>query len=148
VSNFETLLQTIPASAALPAHLVDLVNDARARDEHLAKRKVVRAQLGGCECGHVRGEDVCPQCDLGMAIPIPRQELLEARALMRDFLETLANVGQKIGAAAREGAKEVRDLAVAMNAMAPKKKHTVALAEQPRNRFERRRAASRRWRGC
>lgn len=123
MSNFETLLQTIPASAALPAHLVDLVNDARARDEHLAKRKVVRAQLGGCECGHVRGEDVCPQCDLGMAIPIPRQELLEARALMRD-------------------------LAVAMNAMAPKKKHTVALAEQPRNRFERRRAASRRWRGC
>lgn len=110
MSNFETLLQTIPASAALPAHLVDLVNDARARDEHLARRKMIRRQLGGCECGHVRGEDVCLWCDLGMAIPMPRQELLEARAMMREFLETLA--------------------------------------EQPRNRFERRRAASRRWRGC
>lgn len=114
--------------------------------EHLARRKMIRRQLGGCECGHVRGEDVCPQCDLGMAIPIPRQELLEARALMREFLETLADVGQKIGSAAREGAKELAELAAAMNAIAPKKKHTIALTARPPNRFERRRAASRRWR--
>ena len=82
-----------------------------------------------------------------MAIPIPQQELIEARAMMREFLETLADFGQKIGAEARDGAKELRELAAAMNALAPKKKHTVALTARLPNRFERRRAASRRWRG-
>lgn len=137
-SNLADLLRSIPPAAGLrvPAEI-----------REAAERKAKRAMLGGCECGHVQGEDVCPQCDLGMAIPVPQQELLEARAMMREFLETLADVGQKIGAAAREGAREVADLAAAMKALAPKKKRTVALTARPLNRFERRRERSRRWRG-
>jgi hypothetical protein len=100
--------------AALPG-FEEYAAQQRALEERALKRKMTRAMLGGCECGFVRGEDVCPQCDLG------------------------------IGDAAREGAREVADLAAAMEALAPKKKGTIALTARPLNRSERRRAASRRW---
>lgn len=147
------LLRGIPpemrALAAADPHLpfvFDAVVRAKHHDVKVAERKMKRAMLGGCECGFVRGEDVCPQCDLGIAIPIPRQELLEARAMMREFLETLATAGKQIGDAAREGTREVADLAAAMKTLAPKKKRAVTLTARPLNRFERRRERSRRWR--
>jgi hypothetical protein len=116
MTDFETFLRSLPPDPHLPAILGAMVRAPR-HDAAAAERKMKRAMLGGCECGYVRGEDVCPQCDLG------------------------------IGDAAREGAREVADLAAAMEALAPKKKRTVALTARPLNRFERRREKSKRWRG-
>jgi hypothetical protein len=112
MTDFETFLRSLPPDPHLPAILGAIVR-AQHHDAAAAERKMKRAMLGGCECGYVRGDDVCPVCDLG------------------------------IGDAAREGAREVADLAAAMEALAPKKKRAVALTAHTPNRFERRRAAAR-----
>ncbi len=107
--DFADFLRSLPPDCHLDALLRYRIR-AKVREDE-------RAMLGCCPCGFVRGEDVCPVCDLG------------------------------IGDAARKGAQEVADLAVAMEARVPKKKGTIALTARPPNRHERRRAASRRWRG-
>lgn len=99
------LLRGIPPGAGL--HVPAEIHEA-------AERKMKRAMLGGCECGYVRGEDVCPQCDLGMALP----------------------------PAAKPSVDEIVK-AIGKLRMRP----TPRSEGRPLNRFERRRAASRRWRG-
>jgi hypothetical protein len=127
----------------LPAVLAAMARDRRERDVAAEERALKRRMLGCCPCGRAPGADVCPVCDLG--IPIPRgAERLDARTVCREFIETLTATAKQIGDAAREGGREVADLAAAMEALAPKKKQTVALAARPPNRFERRRAAAQR----
>ena len=50
---------------------------------------------------------------------VTREEALDARGVVRDFREALANVSATIGAAAREGAKEVAELAARMDRFRP-----------------------------
>jgi hypothetical protein len=50
---------------------------------------------------------------------VTREEALDARGVVRDFLEALANVSATIGAAARDGAKEVAGLAVQLDRLRP-----------------------------
>lgn len=116
MTDFETFLRSLPPDPHFPAVLDAIVRDRRAQDVAAEERALTRRMLGCCPCGRTAGDDVCPVCDLG------------------------------IGDAAHEGAREVADLAAAMEALAPKK-GTVALTARPLNRFERRRAASRRRRG-
>mgnify|MGYP006329134773 CR=1 FL=1 len=50
---------------------------------------------------------------------VTREEARDARCVVRDFLESLASVSAPIGAAAREGAEEVAELAARMDRFRP-----------------------------
>lgn len=50
---------------------------------------------------------------------VTREEALDAPSVVRDFLEALANAAAPIGAAAREGAKEVAELAAQIGRLRP-----------------------------
>lgn len=50
---------------------------------------------------------------------VTRGEALDARGVVRDFLEALASASATIGAAAREGAREVAELAAQLGRLRP-----------------------------
>lgn len=105
-----------------------LAERARAVEERRLRRKLERATLGCCPCGEVAGEAECPWCDGGLPLG-----LRDAGAAMRR----------------RDGAKGTIDPAEVIKALAAAKiaEDLCATNGEPRNRFERRRARSRRWRG-
>jgi hypothetical protein len=96
------------------------------RAARLAERKMKRTMLGGCECGEVAGDALCPWCDRD---DLP-EHLRAAGTMLRQ----------------RDRARGKIDVAKVAEALVSKPPKTGAQAA-PRapNRFERRRASSRRW---
>ena len=163
------LLRGIPpemrALAAADPHLpfvFDAVVRAKHHDVKVAERKARRAMLGCCDCGFARGEDYCPICE-GIIGALGRHlrdqgsslaEIVEAERVIvasaRDYTAAgmaisprrLAAMGLDV--ALRTETKEKRADAVDVLA-ALTKKTTGTPGSRPRNRFERRREASRRW---
>lgn len=132
--TFADLLASLPsemrAIAAADPHLpfvLDAVVRAKHRDARASERKMKRVMLVCCPCGFVNGEDYCPWCD--------------------DGIPTTADVAAR----EKQDAERRETVRKAMEALAPRPKADgVPLpGNVPRapNRFERRRAASRRWRG-
>lgn len=114
----------------LPAmsHVRAAMRAASEAEERAARRRFERAMLGGCRCGEVHGMDECPWCD-DDALPV---ELRAAGAAMRRE------------ARVRTAEQEVRD---ALAKIAEQRPKIELRAPRKPNRFERRRARSRRWRG-
>lgn len=114
----------------LPAmiHARAAMREASEAEQRAARRKFDRLALGGCPCGEVTGEALCPWCD--------REDLPEA---LRE-----AGISVRRASRVRQVEQEMRD-ALAKIAAGPR----LLQLHAPRkpNRFERRRAASRRWRG-
>ena len=96
-------------------------------EERAARRKWERAMLGCCPCGEATGESACPWCD-DDTLP---EDMRAAGAALRQ----------------REATRGKLDVEAVVKALAPKPKAEPAVVMRPPNRFERRRAASRRWRG-
>ena len=114
-------LATVLASGVAPTlmPLGDQMRRASEAEARAAERRMRRAMLGSCECGEVAGEAVCPWCD--------REDL------PADLLA--------LGAAARHEERVRRTERNVRKALA-------AITEQKSkiaNRFEKRRARSRRW---
>lgn len=122
-------LRGIPPTALLVGAdhpLLDLwraqAREKVAEEERAARRRLERAQLGGCPCGEVAGEARCPWCDGGL--PAGLRSLGDQAARARGLQEALAAI-----------------------APSPRPRAESPGATRPPNRAERRRARSRRWRG-
>lgn len=107
----------------LPAALAAMVRDQHTRDVAAKERALKRRMLGGCECGEVTGETLCPWCD-DETIPS------DVRAFA-------------IRAQQRARAREVVDVEAVLKALAKDPPRETIAPTGPRNRFERRRAAAR-----
>jgi len=105
--------------AAPPGSLIDAfyarVRATQDAETKAARRRWERATLGCCPCGFVKGEGMCPVCDLGMTVP-------PSHWPRRDIEDALAKASAVTISAAR-----------------------VEPWVRPPNRYERRRARSRRW---
>jgi hypothetical protein len=109
------------------AHVRAAMRAATEGEARAARRRLERVTLGGCPCGEVAGEALCPWCD-DATLP---EGLRMACAMMRR----------------RARARGKLDVEAVVKALAPKPKAEPAGATRSPNRHERRRAASRRWRG-
>ena len=98
----------------------------RALEERALKRKMTRAMLGGCECGEVVGDALCPWCDRD---DLP-EHLRAAGTMLRQ----------------RDRARGKIDVAKVVEALAgvAKVEPVRDCKTRPANRFERRRDAARR----
>jgi len=121
--------------ARLPAdpHLAAAI-EARVRmpaltvtEERAARRRFERVARGGCPCGEATGESACPWCD-DDTLP---EDMRAAGAALRQ----------------REATRGKLDVEAVVKALAPKPQPLQPHAARSPNRHERRRAASRRWRG-
>ena len=107
-------------------HLSPDLRAKLAQQQALAERKMKRTMLGGCECGEVAGEAVCPWCDRD---DLP-EHLRAAGTMLRQ----------------RDRARGKIDVAKAVEALAgvAKVEPIRDCKTRPANRFERRRDAARR----
>lgn len=113
-------------------HVYAAARPGKEAESRAARRRFDRVALGGCPCGEVTGEALCPWCD--------NETLPEG---MREAGARLSRAGR-----ARQAERDVRDaLAKMMADLRPRPKAEPFGATRSPNRHERRRARSRRWRG-